>query len=492
MATKKTAPKVTLPYDRKLITAWKNVGEKAAEKLTPSLAKVIHAVGTWEALAATFEAGKFPFIAVWNVEPSVADHTPTRYAAEVLATRPKHHANLLYAYTILAGLLGRALREDPHSLDSRRDHDDELVRQLVEVALAEAGVIDAVSKPTRKELAPKWVAGGLRFPALRFADGAVERVLYPSDEVSEAVRETATRIFGRDVAAIVAAAHRRRIEEHTAVAGQFNVYALYPEADALAIAAPALTPTEVCAFQSRFVDLSRLSDAWTVDQMLDAAAATRERNRPDSYVVVNSLAVLAIARDPSAAPRAEPFLNLADLTNQASPSVGIAFEALMRADPAWKKRFALDVVFAPSSMFSSVFIGPIAVALLASVDAEAAERVAIEHRENLDYSRLNGCATASLLRVVEGAGPEVRLGLATPLVANFLYVQDEPPTEIDALIRFDGSTRDLWLTGFFPRISPERELAILKREVDAGRGERLRQLFGSQSRAALQLDALGV
>ncbi len=405
MATKKTAaPKVTLPYDRKLLTAWKNVGEKAVASRHASLAKVLYAAGTWEALAATIEAGRFPLTAVWNLPYAVADHVPTRYAVDVLTSCRASYGYLLSAYAIVAGLLGRALREDPRALDGLRDHDNKLTRQLVEVALAEAGVSGSLSKATRNELAEPWVGGMLHLPPLRFVDGAVENVVTPDEAVFEVTRETATRIFGKDVAAIVAAAHRRRLAEHTAVAGQYNTFALYPDAHALAIAAPALTPTEVCGFQSRFPELSRLSAAWTVDQIIEAAAATQTRNRPDSYMIVSSLAVLAIARDPSVAARAEPYLNLADIGNQASPPMSLVFESLMRTDAEWKRRWATDVVFAPGSMLSSVFIGPIAIALLASVDVEAARRIARERRDDIDPMRLSGIDPTELQRVIDVVG----------------------------------------------------------------------------------------
>ena len=72
-------PKPALPYDRKLITAWKNVGEKAAAKRYASLRTVLHEPGTWEALAATFGLDTVVSPIVPNRHPSDRDASRVDY-----------------------------------------------------------------------------------------------------------------------------------------------------------------------------------------------------------------------------------------------------------------------------------------------------------------------------------------------------------------------------------------------------------------------------
>ena len=141
-----------------------------------------------------------------------------------------------------------------------------------------------------------------------------------------------------------------------------------------------------------------------------AAEATEARNRPDASMLVNSLAVIAVARDPASAPRAERFLNLDDLTNQASPPAAHVFDALRRAPPAWIRRWALEVVFAPDAPYS-VFRGALAALLLAGVDPDAAERVIEARGDELHFWRMTGFDHTPLAACLDRAGPHTRRAL---------------------------------------------------------------------------------
>ncbi len=412
MATTKTAPKPALTYDRKLVTAWKNVGEKAATKGYASLAKVMNQPGTWDALAAAFDAGKMPPASIWRLGEYVADHVPPRYALDVMTSIPEVYTSLFGTYGIAAVLLATALRADPHALDALRDHASETVRDLVEVARAEAGILpEGLSTRVRARLATEWAAGSSMMAALDVSGSEVTRVTHPDDARHAAVASTARRVFGASLAADLAEAHRARLAGHTVTAGQANAHALYPSDDALALAAPAMTPEEVCGFQMRYPALARISAAWSVDDIVRAAIATSERDRPGAYMLVNSLALLAIDRDPTAAPRVEALLNLADFSNTASPSPGSALATLLRAPAAWRRHFALDLVFVPDT-WAGVYRGPIGLVMLASVDPEAAERVAEERSGDLDFWRISTADAALLASIAEGAGPRVRELLA--------------------------------------------------------------------------------
>jgi len=408
-------PKPTLPYDRKLITAWKNVGEKAAAKRYASLRTVLHEPGTWEALAATFEAGKMPAVAPWFVGWEAADHVPTRFACEVLCAVPEGYVSALANYHTVGPMLGRALRDDPCALDAAGASENPAVRALVELARAESGVAPpGVSAALRASLASAWAAGGAALPGFTVENGVVTRVAHPEEARRAAMVSVAGRLFGPTLTEDLADAHRALLAGHGAVATQPGTFPLYPSPDAILVAAPAMTPEQVCGFQVNFPTLHALSAAWSVDEILEAAAATRARNRPHSHMIVNSLGVLAVARDPSCAPRAEPYLDLADHSNQASPAPGYALAVLRRAPAAWRRRFALDVVFGPDAYWGP-WKGPIAIALLADVDPAEAERLVVERAEDLDFTRIRGVDRAELLPLLDGAGPATRSALLTAL-----------------------------------------------------------------------------
>jgi hypothetical protein len=473
-------PKPALPYDRKLITKWKNIGAKAAKSHGASLRDVHGQPGVWEALAATFDAGLFPPEAVWYLGEHVGDHVPPRAMRDVLLALPQSYTSLLGAWQIVATPLARLLREDPAALEGAEGL-TETQQRIVEVARAEAGVSpEGAPADIRAVLAAEWTAGFSNFPALTI-DGATVHRVPPSEP--DAQRETARRVFGPTFSADLAAAHRDRLAAHTAVAGHAHAHPLYPSPDALRIAAPALTPEEVAGFQVTFAELSAISEAWSVDDLLRAAAATAARQRPDSHLVTNSLAVLAVARDPSCAPRAEPWLNLDDLTNQASPSAGYVFSVLREAPAAWRRRFAVDVVFAAEGGMS-VFRGPLALALLVDVDPAAAEAIASARSDDLDVTRLIGADARSLLARVEVAGPVTRKLLLLPTFVGFARLDADPPPALDAHFAFDGTYRDSWLAGYLLTIPESRAVAILRRELAEGRAEYARSAMQSASGAA--------
>lgn len=458
-------PKPALPYDRKLVTKWKSLGAKAVQTRYVSYRGVHGEPGMWEALAAAFDAGLFPPEAVWYYGEHVGDHVPPRAMADVLRALPASFTSLIAAWQVVATPLARLLREDPAALDAAGG-DGETQRRIVEVARAEAGLSpDGAPADTRAALAAAWAEGSVSLPALR-GDGASVTRVPPSD--AEAQRETARRVFGPTLIADLAAAHRQRLAAHTAVAGQPNAHPLYASGEALRVAAPALTPEEVAGFQVSFSELSSLSDAWSVEDLLRAAASASARGRPDAHLVTNSLAVLAVARDPSCAPRAEPWLNLDDLTHQASPSAGYAFRVLREALAAWRRRFATEVAFADEGGWS-VFRRPLALALLVDVDPAAAEVIAEKHREDLDFTRLIGADPSALLALVEASGPLTRALLILPTFVGFARPGADPPPSLDAHFAFDGSYRDAWLAGYLLTIPEARAVAIVRRELDAGR-----------------------
>jgi hypothetical protein len=491
MAPKKPAASTpALPYDRKLVTAWKNIGEKAATKRYASLRDVHQQPGVWEALAATIDAGKFAPAAIWYLGDFVADRMPPRFVVDVLRARPENYTSLVGNYTILAVALARCLRDDPHALDALAD--DPAVGALVEVARGEAsGLSDGASAATRALLAKEWAAGGVTFPALSGAAGVVERVAYPEDARRQAVTETARRIFGEHLAHDLADAHRARLDAHTAVGSHANAFPLTPAPDALRLAATSMTPDEVCGYKSSFDHLWALSAAWSIDEVLRAAEVTAARNRPDSFMTVNALAVIAVARDPSAAPRVEAHLNLFDHSNQASPSAGYTLEALLAAPAAWKRHFALDVVFTPDASWA-VYRGPIAVVLLGSVDPEAAERIATAHADELDFTRINGTDPKVLFALVDAAGPALRRALLLPIFVGYARGEMSPPESLDAHFAFEGSHRDGWIAGYLSHLPGERAVAILRRERDAGRADLAREAIENTPRGPELLAAAGI
>ena len=410
MAAKKPAVKAPLPYDKKLVTAWKNVGLTAAEKGYASIAKVQNEPGTWLALEAAIDAGSFPLEAAIALGWGVCNHLPTRFFKPLVSTappRPTHDRQAVEAHAVLGA---RALREDPTALAEWRDPGDEGLRDAVAMCLAEAGVKAPAAPDLRARIAKDVAAGAATPPSLAVRDGVVERVFGDGPEAHTAMDASLRRIFGETLEDEIAAALRVRLAEHTAVAGQPYAHALFPQDDAIRIGGTRLTPAEVCGFQVRFPTLQALSSAWSVDAMLEAAEATRARNRPDAYLLLNSLAVLAIARDPASAARAEAFLNLFDLTHQASPSPPSVFEALRRAPADWIRRWATEAVFGTGAP-DSVFGGAMAAIVLAGVDPEAAEAIVVSRGGDLHFWRMTGFDASLVAPLLERAGPATRAAL---------------------------------------------------------------------------------
>ncbi len=403
MALTKTAtPQAALPYARPLLTKWKNLGLKAAHSRCALPRELVDQPGTWEALAATLDSGVFPPEALWNLNELIADHIPPRHLVAVLRSVPGAYTSVLRAWAHVSVALARALRHDPTVLDGLEGN-HETLQHLRAIARAEAQGSEFAPAATRARLAAEWTANNTPFPGLCVIDGVVTRVSPPGGDRQPHVTATATRAFGPTFVQDVAAALRARLAEHTAVEGQPNTYPLFPSAEALHFAAPALRPEEVCGFQVNFPVLADISAAWSLDDLVRAAEATRDRNRPGSTLLVNSLAVLCIARDPTSAPRVEHLLHLHDLSNLASPRTTDVLAALRRTSAAWQRHFALDLVFVPEAPWS-VFRAPIALALLADTDLEAARDIAAEVRDTLDLMRL-GSPEAERLEALLALSP---------------------------------------------------------------------------------------
>lgn len=471
MTTKKkaAAPKPSLPYNARLIASWKAVGEKAVASRYASLKPVFDKPGTWEALNAAVDAGSFPLAGAWYLGAMVCDQLLPRFASGLLAALPEGCDSLLYNYSVVSVLAARALRAEPHALDALVDSPREMIRRVVELCHAEAGVREGGASPeTRARLATEMCGGAALTLGHAVSGDEVTRVAFPVEARRAALAETCARVFGPALSDDLAASHRADLAAHTAVAGDRNVHPLYPSEDLLPIAARAMTPEEVCGFQMQLDTLRVVSARWSTDDMLRAADATRTRNRPDAEMIVNSLAVLAIERDPACAPRAEPFINLYDLTNLASPSEAVVFEALRKTDPAWLRRYVCEVIFARGASHS-VFDGPLAIALLTDVDPEAAERLAAKHKRDLDFTRINGVDPDALLARIEKAGPTVRHGLALPMFVGYARRGGELPASADAHFEFDGSYRDEWIEPYLRALPKERAVAIVRRELAAGR-----------------------
>jgi hypothetical protein len=489
MATKKPAtPKP--PYHPTLVAKWAKIADKAVKTHYASIRDVDGKPGQWEALAAAFEAGDFAPEAVWHLGDHVADRVPPRFARAVLSAMPESYTSSLGAWSIAAVLLARALRETPTALDGfEARHAPQ--RRVADLALAEAGLTpDGAPAATRAALGLDWTAGGSRLAALALEGGAVVRVAAPEAARAAAVRDTARRLFGPTLTDDLAQAHRDRLAARLTEPTYGRAFPLYASDDALRLAAPALRSEEVSGYQSTFAALAELSAAWSVDDMLRAAEAAQTRALPDAYMLENSLALLAVARDPASAPRAERFLNLADHTNNASPSAGYALAVLLRAPAPWRRHFAAEVVFGRDGS-SSVFSGPIALALLADVDPDEGERLAKRHGNDVDFTRLNGADPAVLLALLDAAGPRVREGLLLPIYVAYGHPGTEAPTSLDAHFAFDGTYRDTWISGYLLAIPEARAVEIVRREVAAGRAVQARKALAARGGDALLAAATG-
>ncbi len=243
-------------------------------------------------------------------------------------------------------------------------------------------------------------------------------------------------------------------------------------------------------YQSTFELLREITAAWSVDDMLRAAEAAQTRALPDCDMIENSLALLAVARDPASAPQAERFLNLSDHTNTASPSAGWALAVLLGAPAPWRRHFAAEVVFGRDGS-SSVFSRPIALALLADVDPDEGERLAKRHRNDVDFTRINDADPALLLALLDTAGPRVRDGLLLPIFVAYAHPGTEAPTSLDARFAFDGTYRDEWIAGYLLAIPEARAVDIVRRELAAGRAKHARKALAARGGEALLAAATG-
>jgi hypothetical protein len=82
---------------------------------------------------------------------------------------------------------------------------------------------------------------------------------------------------------------------------------------------------------------------------------------------------------------------------------------------------------------------------------------------------------ATLLGALEAAGPTVRRGLIDALVQSLARRPGEGPARADALLAYDGSWRDTYVSAYLVGLPIERALAVVRREVAGGRGEFVRR-----------------
>lgn len=495
MAAKTPKHGAPTTFDRKLVTVWKNVAEKALARGYASTAKLTGQPGVWDALAAALDAEKVAPAAVWRFDEEVFDHVPVRHAVAVLGALPPDLTQLWHVYRLSAVLVLAQVLADPSALDGLRAGGPEVVRDVIDIARIIAAVDPAggASARLRASIGQHWSAGSLGLHPAAIVDGRAGRIGAPGRPMSslEALRTLGESLLGPDdLVQTLAAGHRARIAAHDAASAYEQGRPMFPDADAIVIAARGLTPEETCAFQLRFETLLAASARWGVDQMVRAALATAQRNRPDGYMVAGSLAVLALLRDPGCAPRVEGAIQLGDVTNAASPGVANVYNALVRTDPAWLRDFIDRRVFAPDT-YPGTYGGPLAVALLAAIDPVAAERRAALHPDGLDWARLEGVDPAALLASVDRAGPLVRRGLSFPILGGYARSAPSAPARVDELVAFDGTGRDGWMTPYLLALPIDRAVAVVRREEAAGRGEFARAALANAHGGAALLAALG-
>jgi hypothetical protein len=495
MAAKTPKSSAPTTYDRKLITVWKNVAEKALARGYASMSKLIGQPGVWDALAAALDAGKVPPAALWRFDEQTFDRVPARHAVAVLGALPPDLTHLWHVYRLSAALVLAQVLADASALDGLRAEGPEVLRDVIDIARIAAGVDPAggASARVRASIGQHWPTGNLGLHPAAVVDGRAGRVGIPGWPMTslDAMRALGESLLGPvGLVETLAAGHRARIAAHDASSAYEQRMPMFVDPDAVVIAAGGLTPEETCSFQVPFGTLLAASARWSVDEMVRAALATARRARPDGYMVAGSLAVLALFRDPACAPRVEGALQLGDVTNAASPGVANVYNALARTDPAWLRDFLDRRVFAPDA-YPGTYAGPIAVALLAAIDPDEAERRAAQSPDAFDWVRLNGVDPAVLLASADRAGPLVRRGLSFPILSGYSRTAPSAPARVDDLVVFDGTGRDGWMTPYLVALPPDRAGAVVRREESAGRGELARAALAGAHGGAALLAALG-
>lgn len=118
-------------------------------------------------------------------------------------------------------------------------------------------------------------------------------------------------------------------------------------------------------------------------------------------------------------------------------------------------------------------------------------RLAKRHRNDVDFTRLNGTDPAVLLALLDTAGPRVRDGLLLPIFVAYGHPGTEAPTSLYARFAFDGTYRDAWIANYLLAIPEARAVEIVRREVAAGRAEQARKALAGRGGEALLAAATG-
>lgn len=473
---RKRAPKAPpLPYAKKLITAWRNAAEKALKSSYVSLTKLLPEPGVWEALAAAIDSGDVPVPALWRMGETVMDHAPPRVAVDLLRSIPANYT-LWYAYRVGAVPLLTRLREDPTAFDALAEA-SEVARDLADVLRIQSGASPAgsASERVRASVASDWCNNQIALCAASIVGGRVVRVeasrVYPQGAI-DALRALGDALLGHaKLIETLAEGHCARIARVEASAYE-RTLPISPNEAALMLASEALSREETCSFQMTYATLCVVAEKWSVEDLIRAALATKDRARPDGYMVAGSLAILAVWRDPSRVAEVERAIQLLDLSNQASAGVPATYVTLARTDAAWRVAYVTEKVFVP---YPSTYSGPIGLVLIAPDAPEKAEELAAKFEESLDWVRLSGVDPLALLAIAEKVGPTMRKGLALPILSALTRTAASAPEAVDALVAFDGTFRDGWSVHYVVALPEDRARAVVQREIAQGRGEHARK-----------------
>lgn len=492
-APKKSAPKAPPPpFAKKLITAWRNAAVKALKSRYANLSKLLPEPGVWEALAAAIDSGDVPHEALWRLGTDTLDHVPTRHAVALAKALPTDYMDLWSAYWFGQVALLTAMREAPAAFDDVYAESTGFARELLEIIRIQAGVAPpgSASEGLCRAIA-NWANGSAVPTVAQTIDGRVVRVVTSratEPEQVSAFRSLGDQLLGHEkFVATLAEGHRARIERVESSSYE-RTMPIYPHELALLLASEAMTPEEVCSFQMTYAQLCVVAEKWSVDALIAAARATRDRARPNGYMVAGSAALLAVWRDPTCAPRVEQSIQLDEMNNTATPGVAATHQTLARTPASWRIRYVLDNLFDQDHQSPGTFSGPLGIVLLLPEEPEKAAALASKHANAIDYTRLNGIAPHALLALCEKAGPALRKRLALPIACGLIHCADKPES-VDALISFDGSHRDSWFVGYAIAIPQDRALAILRREVEQGHGAFVRAAFTHHPAMLAALDA---
>lgn len=482
MSTRKPGkPKATAdePFQKKLLTAWKKIGAKALQSHHASLHDVWDQPGCWLALEAALDQELLSLEAVWYLGQTAIDALPGRFAPGLLRVVPPDQTDLWWLHSVLGLVVLRQTAEAPETMLPWLD--DPRLGGVVEIAALVSGKLPhgSGSERLQRSIETAWDLGQTHPAVTAWVDGVALR---PARDDVAALRHFGEALLGRErLRETLARAHRARLARPIETVGR--AYPLDVQRPLFTLAAETLTPEEVAGFHPVLEDLSVITAAWSLDDLVRAAQAAMSNGRPESFMIALSMATLAIERDPSVAPRVEAALDLSDLSNQATPDPGRMVEALLRTPAAWRRTFAAERLL-ELRQTPTTFAGPVGLVLLASVDPEEAERRAHKHRRSLDGTRLNGTRPELLLPLVSQAFSSTREVLGLAVLNGYARAIDRAPLSADDLVVFDGSYRDSWIASYLVALPPERARAVIERMIAEGRRKQLRAalkgLYGAE------------